>query len=432
MKEDHLSQREIRQLIEVEISEMQTKLLLHHLAVCPECYAAGGYLLDLHEAGMLPPRFSSVDIDLAKSRAAAPALYQRLSRFSFEHQKGLLNDTRRFRSFGLAEILCAESLKAGARDPGKAIELAELAVLLASLLREWQPVEEAWLCLLRSFAWAHLGNARRIVEELRSAEDAFAEADRWWQASDNMGDVLDYEPTILALKASLRRTQGRFAEALALLATALDAGAAGQLKSHILASRAYTLGEAGETDASVEAFREALAATDRLGSPRLFYILHHNLLDALSKAGRYKEAELLLPEVRSLSRETGEVIDGIRLRWIEGRLAGKLGHRDQAAKAFAEVRGEFLGRGLLFDAALAALEEATLYLAEGEYQAVEEISGELLAVFEAHELPRETYATVLVFFHAARARVATAELAAAAIESLERARNLRSDDTLVS
>lgn len=98
----------------------------------------------------------------------------------------------------------------------------------------------------------------------------------------------------------------------------------------------------------------------------------------------------------------------------------------------AGVRREFLNRGLLFDAALAGLEEAALYLGVGEYQAVEALAHEILDVFDAKSLPREMYATVLVFFHAARARVATTELAAAAIESLERGRKLHSDDTLLS
>jgi len=432
MRELHLSKRDIRRLIEAGNNEIQTQLLLHHLAVCPECYASGGYILDLHNAGMLPPLFSSVDVDLARSRLEAPALYQRLSGFSFDRQKGLIKDMRRFRSWGLAELLCGESLKTGARDPGKALELAELAVLLASLLREWEPVEEAWLSLLRAFTWAHLGNARRVVEELRSAEDAFTMADHYWKSSEDTGDVLDYQATILALKASLRRTQGRFPEALALLASALDARPTGDLRTQIMASRAFTLGEAGDTDAASRAFREALATTGHRSSPRLLYVLYHNLLDALTKAGRYKEAELLLPKVRSLSRATGEELDSIRLRWIEGRLAGKLGNSRKALLAFAGVRQEFLGRGLLFDAALAALEEASLYLGRGESEAVEAVAGDLLRIFEAHELPRETYATVLVFFQAAKARIATTELAAMAIESLERGRKLRSDDTLVS
>jgi tetratricopeptide (TPR) repeat protein len=423
MRHSHLSRREIRKLIEVESNETQTKLLLHHLAVCPECYASGGYILDLHAAGLLPERFSSVDVDLARSRADAPALYQRLARFPFVRQKGLIRDTRRFKSFGLAELLCAESRAAAARDPGRALELAELATLVATVIREWEPVEEAWLCLLRSLAWAHLGNARRVVGEIRSAEDAFVTAEEWWKKSESMGDILEYEGTILALKASLRRTQGRFIESLTLLDAALAAlGTSGTRRSEILASRAFTLGEMGESAAAIEAFREAVASTDRDSPPRLAYVLRHNLLDALSKAGRFEEARLLLPEVRVIAAATGEPVDLIRFRWIEGRIFAKTGKQALAVGVFREVRSSLTDLGLLFDAALAGLEEAHLRLEAGEAEEVRAIAAELLPVFEGEGIPREAHAALLLFCRAAEARIATAELVALSIEALERAR----------
>jgi tetratricopeptide (TPR) repeat protein len=419
MNDSHLTGSEIRQLIETDNTATQTKLLLHHLAVCPDCYAEGGYILDLHLAGALPERFSSVDIDLAKSRADAPGLYAKLSRFGFKRQQGLLRDTRRFRSWGLAELLCAESLTAAARDPEKAVQLAELAVLLASKLGEWEPAEEAWLCLLRSYAWAHLGNARRVLGELRSAEEAFARSSQWWEAAESMGDVLDYEAMILALKASLRRTQGRFAEALSFLDEALALPSASAIRSAILASRAFTLGEAGDLKTAAGAFREAIAATDRTGAPRLYYILHHNLLDALSKAGRIEEAASLLPEVAALARETGEEIDLLRFEWLEARIAAKAGDSGGAMERLDRVRTLLLHRGLAFDAALATLELMHLYLLEGVLDAVEALAGDLLAIFEAQGVPREALATLTVFCRAAKAKLATAELAEATLEAME-------------
>jgi tetratricopeptide (TPR) repeat protein len=426
MRQSHLSRREIRKLIEVESNETQTKLLLHHLAVCPECYAAGGYILDLHAAGLLPERFSSVDVDLARSRADAPALYQKLARFPFVRQKGLIRDTRRFKSFGLAELLCAESRAVAARDPGRALELAELAILVATVIKEWEPVEEAWLCLLRSLAWAHLGNARRVVGEIRSAEDAFVTAEEWWKKAETMGDVLEYKGTVLALKASLRRTEGRFAESLELLDAALAApGTSGTLQSEVLASRAFTLGEMGESDAAVQAFREAVALTDPASAPRLAYVLRHNLLDALSKAGRFEEARHLLPEVRTLAAATGEPVDLLRFRWIEGRIAAKTGKRLATVGILREIRSGLVDLGLLFDAALAGLEEAYLRLEAGEAEEVQAIAAELLPVFEGESIPREAHAALLLFCRAAEKRIATAELVALSIEALDRARKRR-------
>ncbi len=419
MRERHLSRREIRRIIEVENSETQTKLLLHHLAVCPECFATGGYILDLYLAGALPERFSSVDVDLAKSRADAPALFVKLSRFSLERQRGLVRDTRQFRSWGLAEILCKESLKAAPRNPLRALELADVAVLVASLIGDWQAVEESWGWQLRAFAWAHLGNARRAVGELRSAEDAFTESDAWWKNAESMGDVLDYEPTLLALKASLRRTQGRFPEALILLDQALlSEDTTRERRSEILASRAFTLGEAGESALAIDAFRKAIAATDRKRSARLFYVLHHNLLDALTKSGRYEEAHRIAPAVRALAKASGAEVDLIRFNWIEARLVTAAGRRETGLRMLAQVRTELLRFGLFFDASLASLELAELHLSAGEHEAVEEITGSLLQIFDARGVSREAYAALLVFCRAAESRVATAELAAATLESL--------------
>jgi len=429
MRERHLSRREIRRIIEVENGETHTKLLLHHLAVCPECYVAGGYILDLYLSGALPERFSSVDVELAKSRADAPALFAKLSRFSIERQRGLVRDTRRFRSWGLAELMCKESLAAAPADPLRALELADMAVPLASFVANWQAVEEAWGWQLRSFAWAHLGNARRAVGELRSAEDAFTESDTWWKNAETMGDVLGYESTILALKASLRRTQGRFPEALILLDQALvSEGTTEERRSEILASRAFTLGEAGESVLAIDAFRKAIAATDRKRSVRLSYVLHHNLLDALTKEGRYEEARGIAPAVRALARASGTEIDLIRFNWIEARLMAAVGRREAGVRTLERVRTALLRLGLFFDVALASLELAELHLADGEHEAVREIAGGLLQIFDAQGVSREAYAALLVFCRAAESRVATAELAAATIESLiAGSRNLPSE-----
>ena len=423
MRQQHLSKEEIRHFVERAHDEIALKLFLHHLAVCPGCYAAGGYVLDLYLAGSLPAQFSLVDVDLAQSRAEAPGLFSRLSGLSFTKQKGLLKDIRKFRSWGLAELLCAESLVEASKSPGKTLELSELAVLLASLLGPWEPAEEDWLFQLRAYAYAHLGNARRVVGELRSAEGAFSTSDEWWKAAESMGDVLDYEAKILALKASLRRTQGRFSESLELLERALSANGAEVLRPEILANRAFTLGEAGDLEGAVRSFREAIAATDRATAPRKFYLLHHNLLDTLSKAGQHEEAHALLAETATFSEETGDELDRVRFQWIEARVLSGVGDRSAAVDQLGRVRRAFLERGLVFDAALAGLELAAILLMNQEHDAVVVITEDLLLVFSNEGVPRETLATLSVFCHAAQAKIATVDLAVAAREAIERAHN---------
>lgn len=432
MRERHLRHEDIRRLVEVEASEAHVELLLHHLAVCPECYREGGYILDLYEAGALPPVFSSVDLDFARSRAEAPTLLARLSRFGFERQKAVLKDTDQFRSWGLAELLCQESLKTAAGTPGQAVELAELAVLVSSMLDEWEPAEPAWLEELRAFALSHLGNARRVSGDLAGAEEAFEQADELWLASaKDMGDVLEYGATILALKASLRRTQGRFAEALSLLEEALEADAAGKLTPELLTNRAFTLGEMGELDAAVDAFREAVAGLKPDSPLRLSYTLHHNLVDALSKAGWFEEAAALIPEVQALG-EKGETshLDRIRTTWVEARIAAGLNARVRAYRLFDEVRRAFGEHNLGLDAGLAGLELAILYAEEAKHDLVQAIAADLLPLFQDQGLPREAVITLSLFCKAAEAKLVSAELAAWTYKALEQARE-RSSGGLV-
>src|ERR1700742_2486750 len=203
-KSKHLTRRRLRRFLEKQHSpEEGNELLLHLLAVCQSCRAAGGPILNLVETGVLQPAFSSLDVDLELSRAAAPALWEQLKSFPSEHQRSLVHSAKRFCSWGLCELLCQESIGLAACDVAMAVRVAELAVLISSRLKEHQPAEELWLFQLRAFAWAHLGNSRRVQGELRSAEDAFAKSDEWWQAASSMGNVLGYEARILDLMASL-------------------------------------------------------------------------------------------------------------------------------------------------------------------------------------------------------------------------------------
>src|SRR4029078_1538068 len=95
--------------------------------------------------------------------------------------------------------------------------LSGLAVRSAASRRAEEPLTARRLYQLRGYAWAHDGNARRVLGDLRSADESFSIADAWWEAGEGLGDCLGYEPMFLELKASMRIAQRRFPEAFALL-----------------------------------------------------------------------------------------------------------------------------------------------------------------------------------------------------------------------
>lgn len=422
MIHDHLDPAMLDRILAQDRTEDQNRALLHQIAVCPECLAVAGWLLGLHEAGLLPPRFGVVEVALARSRAEAPLLWRRLARHPRERRPALIQCSRRFASWGLCELLCRESRKAAAGNPGRAVDLAELAALVADILQEDDPVEDRWLYQLRAHAWGHLGNALRARGDLRKAAEAFALADSWWDAGEaGTGDALGYGPDLLILKASLRSDQRRFDEALDLLDRAAAEGDP-HLAGRALVKKGFVLNVMGETERALEVLRESEGLVDPARDPRLILCIRHNILDNLSRVGRFEEARDLLPEIQKLSRLTGTRLDRIRLRWTEGRIAAGLGRTDRARRAFLAVRREFLTRGLAFDAALVSLELAVLYLEEGKTSEVRALTGDLLEIFRSRDVHREALAALTVFHNAALLETATAELARELSSFLTRAR----------
>jgi tetratricopeptide (TPR) repeat protein len=430
LEHDHLNRATLERLLAEDRTEDENRSLLHLIAVCPECRKAGGYLLDLHRAGALPLHFGPVDVALARSRAEAPRLWERLARHSHERRLALVRTTRRFASWGLCELLCRESRKAATDDPVQTAQLAELAVLVADALEEGSPYEAGWVYQLRAFAWAHFGHARRIGGDFRGAEEAFSMSDPWWEAGDeSVGDALGYGLDILALKASLRTDQRRFPEALALLDRAFAGYLHGDpeyrdrhLAGRVLVKKAHVLTQLTEPVRAILALQEAERLVDPDRDPRLLLCLRHNLLDNLATAGRFAEARDLLPEVKALCGSAGSRLDEIRLLWVEGRIAAGLGDRNMARQAFGDARREFATRGMSYDAALISLELAVLLIDEGETAEVRELAQEMTEIFRARDVHRETLAALAVFQAAAALDAATADLARDLAAYLTRAR----------
>lgn len=423
MEDWHLTPEHLERLLARERDEDDNRALLHQIAVCPDCRVVGGYLLDLSRSGALGPVWGSIDAALARSRAEAPVLLEKLTRFSFDRAEGLVRDARQFRSWGLAELLAAESLRVAPENATRAVELAELAVIVAARLEEWEPAERTWLLQLRALTYAHLGNARRVLGELRSARRAFRDAERLWEAgAHDAGDSLGYEALIFALMASLEREERRLPEAAALLDRALHAEADCPLRASILFNQAAVLDELGRSEEAIALLHEAEALVDKEQSPRLVRVARHNLLVFLTNAGRYDEARMLLPEVRHLSRESGEGLDMLRCVWAEARLTAEDAPHE-AARLFEEVRREFLARRMHYDFALASIELALLHARAHRLDEVKEIAAAILPIFETADVHREALAAVTLFVRAVEVDAKDALLFNHLADYLRRARH---------
>jgi tetratricopeptide (TPR) repeat protein len=357
---------------------------------------------------------------LARSRAEACELWGELEPYRFEDQYYLVRTHQRFLAWGFCELLCQESLRLTAVDAARAVERAELAVLVSDLMKDDEPVTDRRLYQLRGYAWAHDGNARRVLGDLRGADESFTIADAWWEAGEAaLGDCLGYEPVILELKASLRIAQRRFPEAFALLDRMYTIHARGDRPEHwdahlagrALVKKALALSEMNEPEMSIELLEQAEPMLDLRRDSRLVLCLRHNLVWDLTTVERYAEAESRLPAAETLCRELGNPLDLIRLRWAEGRIAAGQGHAEEAIQLLRGLRQDFVEREMAFDAALVTLELTELYARQGRTAEVKELSVEMAGIFQAQDVPREALAALLFFQKAAERERATAKLA---------------------
>jgi hypothetical protein len=89
---------------------------------------------------------------------------------------------------------------------------------------------------------------------------------------------------------------------------------------------------------------------------------------------------------------------------------------------FREVMQSFIAEALPYEAALAALDLAVLYLKEGRTAEVKELAGAMGGIFQAKGIAREALAALSLFCEAAKQETATVELAKQVIAEVERAR----------
>ena len=116
--------------------------------------------------------------DAPGSEAEASRLWERLRRYGARERRAVVHESPRFASWGLCVLLCEESARAAADEPRKAVDLAELALLVAARV----PGSEPWRLRLLGWASAFLGNARRAQGNRAAAAEAFARSHQLWQA----------------------------------------------------------------------------------------------------------------------------------------------------------------------------------------------------------------------------------------------------------
>jgi tetratricopeptide (TPR) repeat protein len=350
--------------------------------------------------------------DASRCRHEADFLWSRLKSLSVEARLAVVRAAEGYQTWALCERICEESEREASRDVERAVGLARLAQEIA----ERVPGLAGWRDRLRGLAAGYSANVLRVSGELKAADASLEDAQRLWSAGSDPDAVLD-PGRLLDLEASLRRDQRRFGEALAALDEAL---AIGRSPERVLVKKGFTLEVMGDFERAVETLLQAVPLVERLGDPRLLYMLRFNLAVNFTHTGRYDEAAELLQQVRQLAVSRGDENETIRIYWLEGRIAAGLGRHEEALKLLRQARRGFSRRNMVADAALALLEEALLLLSEGK--STGRLAKELAWLLDSKGVHREALVALRLFQEEAERETATTEMARRLLVFLHRAR----------
>jgi transcriptional regulator with XRE-family HTH domain len=323
------------------------------------------------------------------ARQQAAALWQRLQQRSPTEQRLLVEESTELQSWAFCELLCKESIKVAADSAVRACELADLALFIARVMSG----EAAWRQRLQSYAWAHVGNARRVRGDLPTAEAAFVRSASLREAgmSENPEPGLLEEARVLSLEASLKTEQGRFQEAGMLLDRAL-VSASEALRFSLLLMKGRLLEWAGDHEGALAMIGEVALRAPLRKDPKLLLIVRHNYAWCLTYVERHAEAAMLLPEIQGLAARTfpqGGSLVSLRLRWLECRIEVGLGRSEEAESKLRQLHAEFVSRGIEYDAALVNLELAALYEKQGRMTESKALTLQVAPIIEAQGVERE-------------------------------------------
>lgn len=355
--------------------------------------------------------------DYGADRSRAKELWRRIRRLSPEGQAAAIRDARPGEQWAICELVYTESQLQCGDDPKKATALCELALVAAGLAEGGEGVRAK----LRSLVWAHLGNALRSRDDFAGAELAFASADEHWRIGEGTAAGLIEEGLLFALKASLRRGQGRFEEARELLDRASLLARSPKFRVQVSVSQAKLLVVMGDLEEAV-AILASVKESAESKEPRVLLPVWQNLSDALSQLGRFEEAKALLSEARSLCLKTGGELNRVRLLWTEARITAGLGDVEDGIALMSRVRGEFASREMAYDVALVSLEIASLHAGLGRTEPVKSLARHLTPIFQAHAVHREALAALVLFRQAAEREQVTEAFARDLLHYLRRAR----------
>ncbi len=399
---DHPSAEDFALLASGKLPHQKKAELLRHLMHgCPACSG----LLELHGIPT-PAKVPEEAYDEVVARAVARAsVTARAGTGAVAILTSLLSGERSWNDLSTPEIASLRGLprvqallEAGRslrhHDPQATLRFAKLARYAADRLSLKDFGAQA-VADVRALAWAELGNAYRICDDLACASRAMNRAVHWLRRGSQSDLLL---ARIADLLASLLGAQHRFPEACQLLLLVYSTNEAG--RPHLAGRALFSAGTMAAKDGfqgkALLLMRRGLDLLDHERDPVLVSQLLLGMISCLTELGRFRTARRLLWRCRHLFTESGNELDLVRLRWQEGRIYAGLSDYPRAELAFQETRAGFAKHEQVYSAAIAGLDLATLWAQQGRLDEIQTLAQEMIATFRALRIAREAIVTLLI------------------------------------
>lgn len=344
-----------------------------------------------------------------RERAEASGLLQELIVQPTERRHLILDNHRRFHTWGLLELLIEAGRLEVRSDSQRSGEMFDLALRLADRLDPEvygaDRIED-----LRARAWAGIANRRRMGSDLRGAQAGFEKA--FTHLRQGTGDLLE-RAIILDLKSSLLRAQRQLDSALRLLRRAhkifLEYGDTHRAGRALL-NMESVYHAAGTPEEGIPLLYEAMKLVDPDEEPYVVLCLWHNLIDDLAEAGRAMEAQGLFIKAQPIYRKFSDTPTQNRRKWVSGKIARGLGQLAEAESLFLSSRDGFIAVGVPYETALVSLDLASLYAEQGRAAELKTLAESILPIFVCQGIHREALAAMLFLRQAIVAECASRDL----------------------
>ncbi|MFP5284649.1 MAG: hypothetical protein ACLGI9_02825, partial [Thermoanaerobaculia bacterium] len=284
------------------------------------------------------------------------------------------------KSVAACEALLERSWALRHDDPQQMLELANWAALLSDRL-DSDRYDPRKLTDLRCRAWAALGNAYRVNDDLHSADWAMGHAAELLNQGTCNQRLFAH---VLDLQASLSCAQRDFPLAF----KALDVVYAiyrrlreDHLAGRTLISKGLYTGYENDHDGAVRLLIKGLEMIDHERAPDLALSAIHNIASFLMESGRFRKARNVVWEHRWRYERHGGQVDRVKLRWLQARIDGGLDKLADAEAGLKEARQGLEEAGMRYHFALAGLDLGSILMRRQRFEEARTVVLDATSVF---------------------------------------------------